>query len=469
MRAQNEPLGAGRPVGRPRRALRPTSRALYRLERGEARRRRGAAHLAQSRGSQLAALALGSQDGERILDACAAPGAKATMLRGEVTAVELHPGRARELEENVRRLGVTNVHVVNTDIRELAEQRVRPRARRRALLGPRRPRPPARPRWRAEALPELQLELIHAAAERTKPGGTLVYSVCTLNADENEAVVDASGLEPEPLGEEWPQFAHPKRPEFLLTTPHRHGTSGFFIARLRVEVELRCPRARRRRPRRRRGAARPSGRRAGSDQGTKASLAPCTSGTTSMASGSRAALHHRSKRQPSSLEASQPVAARLGEDLECLDRVAGGTRSRRARSCTAPTSAARPRSSPSRRPRGPRAPPRSARQPGAWIPSAISVNRRSSSRRPGSSSPPRPGCALRPRSRQPRRLDVGLVEETGSRPPSPPSRRTMRSQPVPSSLGPEISSTTASAPAEPTMLTISLSGSAASSCAAYAG
>ena len=61
-----------------------------------------------------------------------------------------------------------------------------------------------------------------------------MYSVCTLNNDENEAVVDASGLAPEPLGEEWPQFAHPKRPEFLLTRPHVHGTSGFFIARLRA-------------------------------------------------------------------------------------------------------------------------------------------------------------------------------------------------------------------------------------------
>jgi 16S rRNA (cytosine967-C5)-methyltransferase len=65
-------------------------------------------------------------------------------------------------------------------------------------------------------------------------GATIVYSVCTLNADENEAVVDASGLEVQPLGEEWPQYAHPKRPEFLLTLPHRDRTSGFFIARLRV-------------------------------------------------------------------------------------------------------------------------------------------------------------------------------------------------------------------------------------------
>ncbi|HEY7017367.1 MAG TPA: hypothetical protein VH297_02780, partial [Gaiellaceae bacterium] len=82
----------------------------------------------------------------------------------------------------------------------------------------------------------LQVELLRAAAARVKPGGTVCYSVCTVNADENEAVVAASGLEPEPLGEEWPQFAHPRRPEFLLTLPSRHGTSGFFIARLRSSV-----------------------------------------------------------------------------------------------------------------------------------------------------------------------------------------------------------------------------------------
>jgi len=67
-----------------------------------------------------------------------------------------------------------------------------------------------------------------------KRGGIVVYSACTINADENEAIVDAGGLEALPLGDEWPQFAHPRRPEFLLTLPHVHGTSGFFISRLRV-------------------------------------------------------------------------------------------------------------------------------------------------------------------------------------------------------------------------------------------
>ena len=189
----------------------------------------------QSRGSQLAGLVVGSREGERILDLCAAPGGKATQLLGEVTAVEKHLGRARELEENAARLGARNVAVVRADARELPPEL---RDYDRALvdapcsgLGVLASRPDLR--WRAEPLPGLQLELLRAAAERVRPGGTIVYSVCTINADENEAVVDGSGLNPEPLGEEWPQFAHPRRPEFLLTRPDVHGTSGFFIARLR--------------------------------------------------------------------------------------------------------------------------------------------------------------------------------------------------------------------------------------------
>jgi 16S rRNA (cytosine967-C5)-methyltransferase len=190
----------------------------------------------QSRGSQLAGFVVGARDGERTLDLCAAPGGKATMLVGDVTAVEKHPGRARELEENAARLGATNVSAVCADALELPPEL---RDYDRALvdapcsgLGVLASRPDMR--WRAEPLPELQLALVRAAADRVRTGGTIVYSVCTLNADENEAVVDASGLGAEPLGEDWPQFAHPKRPEFLLTRPDVHGTSGFFIARLRV-------------------------------------------------------------------------------------------------------------------------------------------------------------------------------------------------------------------------------------------
>jgi len=190
----------------------------------------------QSRGSQLAGLSVGSQDGERVLDLCAAPGGKTSQLRGEVTAVEIDHGRANELRANL----VTLRHkatVVEADGIQLPPELT---GFDRVLLdapcsglGVLAQRPDLR--WRASPLPELQLDLLRAAAERVRPGGTIVYSVCTLNAEENEAVVDASGLAVDAsLADEWPQFVHPRRPEFLLTLPHVHGTSGFFIGRLKA-------------------------------------------------------------------------------------------------------------------------------------------------------------------------------------------------------------------------------------------
>jgi 16S rRNA (cytosine967-C5)-methyltransferase len=190
----------------------------------------------QSRGSQLAALCVGASAGDRVLDLCAAPGGKATMLAGDVVAVELHEGRAAQLRDNARLLGAANVTVVCADGRALPPELT---GFDRALvdapcsgLGVLAARPDLR--WRAEPLPDLQLELLQAAAARVRPGGTITYSVCTINSEECEEVVARAGLEPEPLGVEWPQFAHPTRPEFLQTLPHVHGTSGFFIARLRA-------------------------------------------------------------------------------------------------------------------------------------------------------------------------------------------------------------------------------------------
>jgi 16S rRNA (cytosine967-C5)-methyltransferase len=236
MRAQNEPLETVVRLVRGEIDGKPTDvPGAYRVDRVDPIALAEGRIWPQSRASQVAGLALGSGEGERTLDLCAAPGGKATMLAGEVVAVEIHPGRARELEENARRLGATNVTVLEADARNVDVSGFD-----RALvdapcsgLGVLGRRPDLR--WRAEPLPELQLELLRAAAERVNPGGTIVYAVCTINADENEAVVDASGLAVDPtLADEWPQFRHPRRPEFLLTLPHVHRTSGFFIARLRT-------------------------------------------------------------------------------------------------------------------------------------------------------------------------------------------------------------------------------------------
>ncbi len=238
MRAQNEPaervvrLVRGEIDGRPD----PDIPGAWHVERIDEAALDEGRIWPQSRGSQLAGLAVGSRDRERTLDLCAAPGGKATMLAGDVVAVEVNDARARELEEAIRRLGADNIQVVCADGRDLPPELD---GFDRALvdapcsgLGVLNQRPDLR--WRAEPLPELQLALVRAAAGRVRPGGTVLYSVCTINADESEAVVDASGLEvDESLAEEWPQFLHSKRPEFLQTLPHVHGTAGFFIARLR--------------------------------------------------------------------------------------------------------------------------------------------------------------------------------------------------------------------------------------------
>ncbi len=181
---------------------------------------------------------MGARAGERILDLCAAPGGKATQLAAagaEVVAVEKHPGRARELEENARRLGAKGLAVVCADALELPAELT---GFDRALvdapcsgLGVLNSRPDLR--WRAQPLPELQLALLRAAAQRVRPGGSVTYAVCTITAAENEDVVDAFGLPADDLGAEFPEFRHPRRPEFLLTLPHVHGTAGFFVARLR--------------------------------------------------------------------------------------------------------------------------------------------------------------------------------------------------------------------------------------------
>ncbi|HJS70752.1 MAG TPA: transcription antitermination factor NusB [Gaiellaceae bacterium] len=192
----------------------------------------------QSRGSQLAGAAVGARGGERVLDLCAAPGGKATQLAAagaEVVAVERHAGRARELEENARRLGV-ELTVANEDALDLPAGLGQFD---RALvdapcsgLGVLNSRPDLR--WRSEPLPDLQLALLRAAIERVRPGGTVTYSVCTVNSAENEAVIDELGRRVEDLGSAWPEYRHPSRPEFLLTLPHVHGTSGFFVARMRT-------------------------------------------------------------------------------------------------------------------------------------------------------------------------------------------------------------------------------------------
>ncbi len=200
--------------------------------------------MGQSRASQLVGHVVAPRAGERILDMCAAPGAKATHLAAlagggaRVTAVELRPQRAAALRDLSRRMGA-RIDVVEADALEVALEGgfdavlLDPPC---TGLGVLSSRPDARWRRREEALEpltRLQAALLARALELTRPGGRVVYSTCTLIAPENEDVVRGSGAALDDLAAAHPELAHPRLPGALLTLPHRHGTDGFFIARLR--------------------------------------------------------------------------------------------------------------------------------------------------------------------------------------------------------------------------------------------
>ncbi|HUE27671.1 MAG TPA: RsmB/NOP family class I SAM-dependent RNA methyltransferase, partial [Solirubrobacteraceae bacterium] len=189
----------------------------------------------QSRGSMLVARVLAPVSGDRVLDLCAAPGAKTTHLaaliedRGGVLAVERHPGRARSLELNCRRMHAGSVEVAVADAAELELQRrfdrvlVDPPC---SGLGTLQSRPDRR--WRAspraiEELAALQARILAAGAAATRSGGALVYSVCTISRREAQGVI-------EPFLAANPEWTADGAVQLL---PHRDGTDGFFIARLR--------------------------------------------------------------------------------------------------------------------------------------------------------------------------------------------------------------------------------------------
>jgi 16S rRNA (cytosine967-C5)-methyltransferase len=179
------------------------------------------AYTPQSRASQLVAPALDPQPGERVLDLCAAPGGKTTHLaalmrdEGEIVAVERHRGRARALQATARRMHASIVRVAVGDARTYRDED----GFDRVLLDPPcsglgtlRSHPDLR--WRVTprtiALLAREQDALLAAARRLRrPGGALVYSVCTISPAEERLAA----------------------PGAIRTTPHEDGTDGFYIAR----------------------------------------------------------------------------------------------------------------------------------------------------------------------------------------------------------------------------------------------
>lgn len=201
----------------------------------------------QDAASQLDVLALAPRPGEELLDLCSAPGGKAFAAaaamedRGGITACDIHEHRLNLIERDAERLGIGIVH---TRLSDAAKPVAEFEGRFDRVLADvpcsgtgvirRKPEIRYKAREQIAVLPALQSEILENASRTLKNHGTMVYSTCSILREENESVVT------EFLSRHTDFAAVPFRlpggieaPDGMLTLwPHRHGTDGFFIAKL---------------------------------------------------------------------------------------------------------------------------------------------------------------------------------------------------------------------------------------------
>ena len=212
--------------------------------------------LVQDEASQLVAELTMARPGERVLDACAAPGGKTTAIAaavadtGMVVAADLRPARIRLLRQTLEATGTGGVRTVRLDLRRplpftavfdlvLVDAPC-------SGLGTIRRDPEIR--WRRQPLDLTrfardQRTMIAHAAQAVRPGGRLVYATCSSEPEENEEVVAAFLADHPDFEPAHPDRAGPPRPRGLRettddrgqlsTTPHTHGLEAFFAAVLR--------------------------------------------------------------------------------------------------------------------------------------------------------------------------------------------------------------------------------------------
>src|SRR4051812_19860113 len=203
---------------------------------------------AQDEAAQLVSLFCAPEPSWRVLDACAAPGGKACHLAemaASVLAVDLHARKAKNIADAARRMGLGNVETLAADVALPIPGALEGSFDLVLLdapcsgLGTLRRHPEVKLRRTPEdvdRLAQLQSKLLAAVQRYVRPGGLLVYALCTLAPEECDEQVERFlrehtdfRLDPAPAG--FPADCLDR--DFLRTLPHRTGTDGFFAARLR--------------------------------------------------------------------------------------------------------------------------------------------------------------------------------------------------------------------------------------------
>lgn len=202
----------------------------------------------QDQASQLVSILLEPVSGHRVLDLCAAPGSKASHIasltggKAWIIACDRHPQRLNSLLATCKRLGIDSVDAIALDATQPLPFVERALTFDRVLLdapcsgtGTLRGNPEIK--WRLSPddisrLAELQLSLLGRAALPVARAGRLVYSTCSIEREENEAVIDLFLRKGAPFRIVRPAACADviTSEGFVRTFPHRHGTDGFFAA-----------------------------------------------------------------------------------------------------------------------------------------------------------------------------------------------------------------------------------------------
>lgn len=202
----------------------------------------------QDESGGLAVKLLDPQQGERVIDLCSAPGGKTTFIGelmkniGEIISVDKYETRLNLVKNAVQRLGISNAHFVVADGATIQV----PQADKVLVdapcsgLGVLAKKPDAK--WKREPedirdLVKLQRSILENAATLVKPNGSLVYSTCTTEPEENtEVTMDFLSNHPEfsvdPADRYVPKEVVSSR-GFIETFPHRNGMDGSFAVRMR--------------------------------------------------------------------------------------------------------------------------------------------------------------------------------------------------------------------------------------------
>lgn len=207
----------------------------------------------------VTALFAAQPDAMSVMDMAAAPGSKTTQIaacmhnRGVILANEFSASRVKVLHANITRCGVTNSALTHFDARVFGP--ALPEQFDAILLdapcsgeGVMRKDADALKNWSLASthdIAQTQCDLIDSAFHALKPGGTLVYSTCTLNQIENQQVVAwllaryPAAVEVMPLASLFPGAERAATPEgYLHVFPQRFDSEGFFVARLRKTASV---------------------------------------------------------------------------------------------------------------------------------------------------------------------------------------------------------------------------------------